>query len=280
MAIRHRPERRSPFQVYWNNPFSKRRESQDFSTLAEAEKFDSLVKHRLKHDRESFKANMEQEENAPESNKPTLEQCYYTYLKEKQFSKKSLAWSLDGMKTILLLIGGTCVDEIDKNMLGNVMNSLSARKVKPITVRNRMSALRAVLRWCVRKYLLTTCPQFPQLPPARHERFIPPTPDEIRTMLGVAPPHMQQVIILGSQLGARIGTSELFRLKWEDVELQRGVVRIQAAKKNPHEPWREVPLRGTLRALVQVWRDEDIQTGASSVINYHGKQISSVKTAW
>ncbi|GAB1254497.1 hypothetical protein Defa_19840 [Desulfovibrio sp. TH_2024_36128] len=53
MAIRYRQGRASPWQCYWNNPFTGKRESESFVTQPEAEKHDSLIKHRLRFERES-----------------------------------------------------------------------------------------------------------------------------------------------------------------------------------------------------------------------------------
>ncbi len=50
MAIRYRAGRKSPWQVYWNNPHTGKRESESFATEAEAKKEESLVKHRLRFD--------------------------------------------------------------------------------------------------------------------------------------------------------------------------------------------------------------------------------------
>ncbi len=98
MAIREKPGRPKPYQVYWNNPFTGKRETASFATKEEALKEDSLVKHRLKFERESFRPPaveaVIQEEKPQEL---TLEQVYFLYLKEKQFSKKSLTWQLDAM---------------------------------------------------------------------------------------------------------------------------------------------------------------------------------------
>ena len=48
MAIREVKGRKRPFVVYWDNPFTKRRESKACATRQEAEKLDALVKYQLK----------------------------------------------------------------------------------------------------------------------------------------------------------------------------------------------------------------------------------------
>ena len=73
MAIRYRKGRASPWQCYWNNPLTGKRECANFITQHEAEKHDSLIKHRIKFDRESFKKG-EMESEEPQT--ITLEACY------------------------------------------------------------------------------------------------------------------------------------------------------------------------------------------------------------
>lgn len=67
-------------------------------------------------------------------------------------------------------------------------------------------------------------PRFPKLPTPDYERFVPPTPTELAAMIDAAPPHIQRVIIFGAQLGVRVGPSELFVLKWQDIDLEQGIL--------------------------------------------------------
>ncbi len=85
MAIRFRKERGAlPWECYWNNPLTRKRECAYFETRKEAQKYDSLVKHRLRFERESF----QKEENEKGTENLTLEAAYLLYLKQKQFTKK------------------------------------------------------------------------------------------------------------------------------------------------------------------------------------------------
>lgn len=61
----------------------------------------------------------------------------------------------------------------------------------------------------------------------RARRTPPPIVSELNALLRVAAPHIQRVILLGIYMGARIGPSELFSLKWDDVDLTRGVIGIR-----------------------------------------------------
>lgn len=113
-----------------------------------------------------------------------------------------------------------------------------------------------------------------------NKKFVPPTPDELRLMLSASPPHLQRVILLGAQCGIRVGTSELFKLAWADIDLKLGVIRVQAAQKNPSAPWRELPIRQSLLEIMRGWRAEDAAAGIGRVIHFHGQPVDSIKSAW
>ena len=249
----------------------------NFATEEEAKKHDSLIKHRLRYERESFKKEDRENENGTEC--LTLEQAYLLYLKQKQFSKKSLYWQMDAMRGALELYGRTALGNIGFNELAQIMETLQSGTIKSVTVRGRMSVLRTVMRWCADQGYCDPV-RFPKLPPAQYEKFIPPTPQELDAIMSVADEHIQRVVILGAQCGVRVGPSELLKLHWDDVDLELRILRIHGAKKNLAAPWREVPIRDGLVPILQAWKEADEQTGITRVIHYKGKAISSIKTAW
>lgn len=276
MAIRERRGRASRWQVYWNNPITGRRESASFETRQEAEKHDSLVKHRLKFERESFKPQETEEQGHPEI---TFEEAYLLYLREKQFSKKALAWQIDAMRLPLKRIGTLVVKELTRGNIEKIREEMLVMPVKSATTRGRLSVLRTVVRWCAAKGFMAPL-EFPKLPPAQYERFIPPTPEELSSIMAVAQDHIVRVIILGAQLGVRVGPCELLGLTWDDVDMESRILRVHGAKKNPNAQWREVPIRHTLLPLFEEWRNRDMRAGIGHIIHYKGRPVQSIKTAW
>lgn len=276
MAIRERKGRASPWQTYWNNPLTGKRECANFATRQEAEKHDSLIKHRIRFDRESFRGSEEEQEPTQEV---TLESCYLAYLNEKQFTRDSLAWQIGAMRYPLKKIGLLPVTAITRQHLEQIKAEMLSMTVKPATIRGRLSVLRTVLRWCAAQGYMDPV-AFPKLPPAHYEKFVPPTPAELEAIMAVAAPHIVRTVVLGAQCGVRVGPSELFVLTWDDVDLARGVLRVHGAKKNPNVPWREVPIRESLLPLFQQWRQEDFADGVLYLIHHKGKPVESIKRAW
>ena len=278
MAVRERKGRKSPWQAYWNNPFTGKRECANFATKEEALKEDSLIKHRLKFERESFRPEQEGEKQEG-TQELTLAQAFFLYLQEKQFNIRSLEPQMIAMRIPLLLYGDQPLVAIGKNELLRIIAEVQKQPIKQTTCRRRLSVLKAVLRW---SHAHDFCGPvaFPALANGTHEKFIPPSPVEIEAMLAAAPPHLQRVILLGSQFGIRIGTSELFKLTWRDVDFELGIIRINAANKNPSAPWREVPIRQSLLSQLQQWHAEDMAQDIPLVVHFNGKPIGSVKSAW
>lgn len=280
MAIRERKGRAAPFEVYWINPWTKKRESRSFATRQEAEKEDSLIKHRLKFDRESFDKGDVYEQETQEDTALTLHDGYLLYLRERQFTSKAMNWQMDSMRYPLQMLGARPLASITKKDLESLKEEMLAMPVKPVTTRGRLSVLRTVLRWCAEKDLMSPV-AFPRLPPAHYEKIIPPTPEELAAMMAVAAPHIVRVIVLGAQMGVRVGPSEMFRLTWNDVDFSRRVLRVHGARKNPNAPWREVPIRESLLPLLEAWREEDAARDVPYLVSYCGKPLSRhIENGW
>lgn len=62
----------------------------------------ALIKFQLQYEKERFLPVEPQKEKKPDD---SLESTFYAFLKERQFSRKGLAFQLDGMKRALVLIG-------------------------------------------------------------------------------------------------------------------------------------------------------------------------------
>jgi integrase len=279
MAIQFRKGLPLPYRVYWNNPYTKKRQSKSFAEKYEAEKYDALVRFQLQYEKERFLP--EEQEPEEKATSITLQDVFYHYLKEKQFSQKGLSWQLDCMKQALIMIGQQAISEVKTSDLTSVLKAHMEKAVKPTTVCARMKVLYTLMRWAVRRGYIDQLPRLPELPENRHEKFIPPNAEEIRRMMAVASSHIQRVIVLGSKLGLRVGVCELFQLRWTDIDLEDGVVHVRAAKKNKAEPIREVPIMSSLLPLMRAWKEMDAQDGMEYVIHHNGKPITrTIDGAW
>ena len=278
MAIEYQPNRKAAWRVYWRNPYTGKKESKCFVSEKEAVKHDALVKYQLRFEKDAFFSG---EQTSQEQEQITLEYAHFLYLREKQFDDKGLAWQQDCMRRIHGMIGTMQIADIDRKTLESVKKRLLADKaLKPVSARAHLSVLRTILRWSFEKGLLESLPPFPRLPAAEYEHFVPPTVQEVQAMLAVAPPHLQRVLIISCQLGVRVGQSELFSIRWQDVDLDNAVLRLQAAKKRKDEPIREIPIRSSLLPLFAEWQALDQAINAEYVINYDGHQVTTIRHSW
>ena len=128
----------------------------------------------------------------------------------------------------------------------------------------RVSILRAAYGWAVRARLLLSNPLVSlRIAKPKAQRIAPPSVKEARLLYDAAAPHIQRVIVLGMATGARIGPSELFRLRWSDVDVGTGVIRMPNAHKGAGEESRDVPIRDDVLGLLRRWHEEDRQTGCA-----------------
>jgi hypothetical protein len=119
MAIQVRKGLPLPYRVYWNNPYTKKRQSKSFAEKYEAEKYDALIRFQLQYEKERFLP--EEQEPEEKATSITLQDVFYHYLKEKQFSQKGLSWQLDCMKHALVLIGNMVISEVKTSDLTSVL---------------------------------------------------------------------------------------------------------------------------------------------------------------
>lgn len=287
MAVRFRKDRLR-WQVYWKNPFTGKQESAFYATEKEARKADDQIKYRLKWEKESFRPTDKPEEEQTDDSLGAID---FLYLQRKRFGEKRLQWHVSCMEVPLELLGSKRVSAITTRDLSMVIDALTRRKKRlhgkelpellaVTTVRDRMRRLYTVLRWALKQGYVEHLPMLPELPSGEYGRIQPPTPEEVNAILANAAPHIQRVVVLGAKLGMRVGPSELLKLTWADVDLERGIVRVPAARKNKREPWREVPIKNDILRLFRVWKEQDDMQGMTHVIHWHGHPVKALGRAW
>ena len=159
---------------------------------------------------------------------------------------------------------------------------LQARRgIGKSTACRRMGIVRAAFNWAARWGLLPVNPLAGlQLASPAPQTPDPPTAREARMLYAAAASHVQRVIALGMATGARIGPSELFRLRWADVDTRAAVLRMPNAAKGAPLEAREVPLRPDVLRLLRRWEKEDAALGCTWVIHYKGHPVRSISRAW
>ena len=265
MAIRERGDRRLRWQVYWQNPNTKKRESKSFATEFEAQKYDSLVKHRLLYEPESF----ETEKGSPEEETlpNTLEAAFYLYVKDKQFSKHQIVLNIAAFQLALKMYGTSDINTIGKDEFKQLQAVYRSTGLKDTTIYFRLSRLKTLLLWSIDHDIRTEPLPNIKLQGGSYEKFIPPTKEEIEQILAAANSMLQRIIVVSAYFGVRVGASELLQLTWEDVDFNKKVLRVHGSKKNKAAPWRDVPIRDNLLPILESWFTEDLNLEGNYIIH-------------
>lgn len=279
MAIEKRKySNRTTYRAYWRNPWTQKIEkgpSRD--SLKEARKDDAEIKIKLEHEPDYF---LPEGQPDPASG-PTLYQLSQLYLARHDLAASTKKEDFYHFKTIAPALGSIPGKGISREDLKNFEAQQLKSGVKQSTIQRRVSVIRAILNWAVDGGLLEENPvQGYRCKRGETLRIPPPSPAEIKMMLGSAPPHLKRVILLGYYLGVRVGQSELLALKWADFDLDRKRIRVWSAKKNKDRPWRDVDISPIFYPILQSWFETDSELGLSHLVTFEGRAVLSIKRAW
>lgn len=277
MAIKYLDGKNLPWRVYWRNPFTRKIETKHFAEKDDAEKHDSQVKHWIKHEPEQLRP-----EDAPvKSTEHTVESIILAYLEDKKLKPANLKDTLSHLNSIWPHIGPVIATELSKVHMRNLERTLRDKGLKANGVNRKISIVKAAFAWAEENEVLALDPIASYTCPKGVDAQIPPPSEtEIEMILAKSAPHVIRVIVLGWHFGMRIGESELFALQWSHVDLKRGVILVWSADKNKDMQWRELKISDDVLPLIQMWREQDRKSKATHVINYKGKQVTTIKRAW
>jgi integrase len=154
-------------------------------------------------------------------------------------------------------LGHLKVSSINRNSVQDLVDRLSAAGLSPSTVRNSILPLRAIFRHLIRRSEVFVNPTLGlDLPAVRGRRERVARPSEARALLEALKPGDRPPWATALYAGLRRG--ELQALRWSDLDLQGGVIRVERSwdtKVGPIEPKskagrRRVPLGRELRQLL------------------------------
>lgn len=174
-----------------------------------------------------------------------------------KYQKSTLRWWVEeaqnrqgvllGKKRLTNLRRSDFVDARDQL---RTLGSRQGERIAPATVNRRMSAISAVLteaqQW---DWIKENVARIRRLP-GEVERDRLMTPEEQKRLLKACKaseePCMYAFTVCAMLSGARAG--ELVRLRWKDIDLERGVARLTNTKNGTHRP---VPIRGHAKEVLR-----------------------------
>jgi len=173
------------------------------------------------------------------------------------------------LQRLLNQFGTLNLSEFNLSMLQDYANERLS-KVKTGTVHRELAILRAIMNKAHREGHLAVMPPFPKVKPSQGRcRWL--TVEEEARLLKASVPHLRALIAFAVDTGGR--RSELFKLDWKNVDLDRGFVTFTKTKN------------GEDRAVRLTNRAKQVLVGLGSkpsgvVFTYKDNPIKDVKTTF
>lgn len=207
-----------------------------------------------------------------------LADAYFTVHCTHPVTQKSGRYRI---RPVLRLVGGWQARRLKPQHISEFMEGQRQLGVSLATAVLRAKLLLTILRWGAGTGRLASNPlEGVRFPRPRARRVMPPTLAEARRMRDVAAYHVARVITLGMMAGPRIGPSELFKLRWEDVDLDAGIIRMPNARKGARAESRLIPVRDDVLPELRRWWEEDAKIDCPWVIHWQGKKVMCIGHAW
>lgn len=181
------------------------------------------------------------------------------------------------------LFGDTSVSLLS---MKNLVDLDRVLKGKRISTRNRYKAYcKSICGWALKngyipKHIGNPFADFsPNIKKERaeqKERINPPTPEEVLAIRQHAHPHVLWTVECMQNLGVRPGPRELFAIKMDDIDFNKGGVYVTRTK-----PYRPQEFQPVTEAFLNRLRDLNVKEPKREyLIEYKSKPVRSIKTAW
>lgn len=272
------PFSRKPYRITWRDPATRERRKIAFATSNERDAFAKSLAIIFAKERELIDRARRREKSLYDT-RMTVSELVDAYLSGKDLRPITRKAHGHHARHFIRLFGTKRAISLTHGDLEAFTETQLLRGISRATIRLRIVIIKAAFNWGVATKRLKTSPirDF-ATPRQKPRRVAPPSQDELDRMYTTAAGHVRRVILLGLYLGARIGPSELYKLKWEHVDLERGMVLMPSAAKRAGDDMRIVPVRQELLPYLAAWRAED--GDCPWVIHYRHKPVCRINHAW
>lgn len=278
MSLRFVAYRRRQWVLRYRDPWSGRPRVRSFASEEEAKRFEAVQGEMYAREKELIRRARRRTSGI--SGSLTVAELLTHYLEtlSNPVTRKMTGYHLASFFDIF---GKRRAARLSSDDVLSWMDVQRLRGVGASTIYHRASVVRTAYNWAVRTRHLSASPLVAlQLRQPRKRSLTPPTIREAKLMAEAAAPHVRRVIVVGAATGARIGPSELFRLRWSDVDLENGLIRMPNADKGAHLDSRRVPISESIARMLKEWKDADSASGIAHVIHHHGRPVKSIAKGW
>ncbi|MFH2073905.1 MAG: site-specific integrase [Pseudomonadota bacterium] len=180
----------------------------------------------------------------------------------------------------LPVMGHKRAGEIDMKDLTALEKRILDRGAATQTVNRRVGYLSRIFSWAMERQIIKAHP-WPHRKPLKTKRFRVELPEleDLRRIMAHAPDHLRWAMEVEYHTGLRPGPSELFKLKWSDIDMFTGMVKIYSSKTDRvHHQYVSLVFRERLkRRRTELIENEEL---CEYVVSFRGAPVRSLKTVW
>ena len=256
--------------VVWRDDNNKRREKW-FGRGAAAKREAKAFDYQIKSDKKSGK-------QLSTPGKVRFDELAQDYLDRCRAEGKSYQYRNDIRNLlqnhVLPMLIHRPVDELTYQDFVKIADYFQSRNCSQSTINRYMGYLRAIVRYGIRTDKIRNNPLKGWQKPKEPQYRVRLTVSDLRKILNHAQPHLAWAIEVTWNLGTRPGPSELFALKWTDVDWQNQKVWIWASKTMS---WRDVPISDT---FLHRLRAKYSESRSGYLIEYNGNPIKKLRRSF
>ncbi len=154
----------------------------------------------------------------------------------------------------------------------DIMKAMEVFRSRSIATRNRyMGYLRALFNWGIKHDFISKTPLKAWSKAKEPKIKVRLTAEDLAKIMQYAPPHLKWAIEVEWNLGTRPGHSELFSLKWENVDFENNQVWVYASKT---KTWRVIPITGHFRQRLLEMKKA---ARTEYIIEYRGRPVKQLR---
>ena len=160
------------------------------------------------------------------------------------------------------------------NHLKETISPLTKKRRNSITINKYCSYLRSVFNFMITQGYLQESPMRFWRKMREEPRRFQLTLDDVKKIMEVADEHVRLAIEVAYNIGVRPGESELFALKWTDVDFVKGQISVFGRKTNK---LRVVPVKP---AFLKRLEAERAKSRCEYIISYNAKPVTRINKAF
>lgn len=139
------------------------------------------------------------------------------------------------------------------------------------TVNRYLGYLRSVFRFGLAQELTTKNPLSAWRKTPERKKDVHLTVEDLRRVITVAEPHLAWALEVEWNLGTRPGVSELFRIRWADVDFEAQTIHVRGTKTESSD--RTIPITPDFRARLLIMKQE---AKSEYLVEYKGRPINQI----